>query len=60
MATPHYLIAKYGAKLAMLKGPALLAFIIANAVPIAIIMGGVGTAYCIAHPEKVKEFFKNF
>ena len=48
---------KIAAKLAILKGPALIAFIAANAIPIACIMGGVGAAYCISNPDKVKEFF---
>jgi lipopolysaccharide export LptBFGC system permease protein LptF len=55
----HGAAVKIAAKLAVLKGPALIAFIVANAVPIAIIMGGVGTAWCIANPDKVKEFFEN-
>ena len=56
----HGAAVKIAAKLAVLKGAALIAFIAANAIPIAIIMGGVGAAYCIANPDKVKDFFRKY
>ena len=56
----HGAAVKIAAKLAVLKGAALIAFIAANAIPIAIIMGGVGEAYCIDNPDKVKDFFRKY
>ncbi len=46
-------------KLIMLKGPALLAFIIAN-LPVIIVALGISGIWALANPEKVKELAKKY